>query len=348
MNLKLLQMPDKQAQLRRIRQVMSEGFDLGSSPLHQFLITEDREIPREKLRSEVAPIGEVREVEPDVEETPERTPYAELNFKNIVEKQQYWDTLPEKYGRGVEHRQDYLDVIDRPINIEAYRTEMGLPPFLLERMPKSHPARKDEDYVFRVDNPATQTSWRKLLEGRDDIDNKALFYASMMDEGAVRMDMDSLSAPIDGFANFGLDRITERVDEFEEKGYLPKGFSERITPNITTNEHGSEVVSAYFYNLDDAITAKNAYIKAGQDNVDSYAKRAKIDLSSKARDFFTIVSYNYGEAGARRVMKHFKDNNLLKNDKFLSKEPESYKQVYRNALRRMQAADMMVGEGFFK
>ena len=338
---------DKDAKLKKLQELFAGGFDLGRMPLAPFLIEEEREVDVDALPSaERRDMPEDRVIEEIVEDV--RTPYPELNFRNIVEKQAYWDSLPGIYGEGVRHRQDYLDSLNRPINTESYKEEINPPGPIRDRLPQGHPAREDKNYRFRFDIPASQTSWRDLIGSRDDIDNKALFYASMMDEGAATMNLDSVQLPIDGFEEFGLDRITERVDEFEDKGYLPKGFSERIVPIMKTNEKGGSVISAYFYSLDDAITAKNAYVKAGQDNVDSYAKQENLNLSSTARDFFTIASYNYGESGTRRMMKYFKDEGLLDDDRFLNQEPEKYKSVYRNVIRRMQAAEMVKGEGFFK
>ena len=33
-------------------------------------------------------------------------------FKNIVEKQKYWDSLISKYGKEVKGRQNYIDLYD--------------------------------------------------------------------------------------------------------------------------------------------------------------------------------------------------------------------------------------------
>jgi hypothetical protein len=52
-------------------------------------------IPAASAINEVAPI--------------EPSKYADRKFKNVVEKQKYWDTLPEKYGKFVDDRQAYLD-----------------------------------------------------------------------------------------------------------------------------------------------------------------------------------------------------------------------------------------------
>lgn len=367
-------MPSKvnNKKLKKLRQLMGEGFDIGSMPLHPLLAEMEPEPISELPLSERLSIPKERVMLKEPVKYVNKIPYSQLKFGNIVEKQQYWDFLPKKYGEGVRNRQNFLDELTRPLDIAAHNEIIEFSDTYMKNMgeflPKSHPAHKEKNYKFRSESPETRTSWLELLEGRDDIENKPLFFASMMDEGGTNIResvsfledigndsgalktvvKDMVKFPVSGFGKFGLDRIGERIDEFEEKGYLPKGFSERVMPvTDLQNEKDEYVTTSDFYSLDDAITAKNAYMKVGRDNVDQYSRRAKIDLSSKARDFFTLVSYNYGEAGARKMMKYFKDNNLFENDRFLKEEPEDYKQVYRNALRRMQSADMIKGEGFF-
>lgn len=327
-------------------------------------------------------------------------PYSERKFKNVIEKQQYWDTLPGKYGTGVKNRQNYLDelVKEREFSGNGYEvTGLDLS-YVAPKLKDDHPAihmfaldyekedydkalknlkttqslindfgysgylntqlDKEQDLVDRyllgratsVDSNPRKSSLYDILSKRDDIENKALFYSSLMDEGGDQVFTNygtNVENRFSGFMHFGLDRIYERIPEFQKKGYLPKDFHTKLSPREERNEKREAVISGTFYNIDDVITAKNAYIKSGQANVDNYSKKEGIKLTPKARDFFTIVSYNYGEGGAREMMKHFQKNGLLEDDKFLTQEPESYKQVYKNALRRLQAADMIVGEGFF-
>lgn len=58
-------------------------------------------------------VGNEIQVQPTIKEEPRK-------FNNIVEKQQYWDSLITKYGDQVKGRQVYMDLYTAPITVEAH------------------------------------------------------------------------------------------------------------------------------------------------------------------------------------------------------------------------------------
>jgi hypothetical protein len=274
--------------------------------------------------TKIEPIVRREQPVPAPEET--FTPYSQRKFANIVEKDKYWKELEQKHGVLVKGRTHYLDLYNKPI-----------------------PPMKAQSFEIPEGN-----TWKKLIDENKDIENKPLFYASLMNEGAEALSYpnenpdDDLTG-LSGFHFFGLDTIGTKSKEFEDKGYLPKGFSQKIIPFETENEKGQPITSAAFQNIQDAITAKNAFWKSGQANTDQSAKELGVQLSPQARDFFTIVSYNYGENGARQMMKDYFDKGLFRDEMFLEDSfIPKYEQVWKNAKQRMIVADMIQQEEFGK
>jgi hypothetical protein len=261
---------------------------------------------------------------------PPFVPYSQRKFGDIVEKDNYWKGLKSKYGPLVKGREHYLDLIDKPL------------------IPV-----KSDSRIFNFEIKPGET-WNKNIFQNEDIENKPLFYASLLNEGAERLHSEKDSPKsnfggINGGHYFGLDTIGTRMNEFISKGYLPSNFPDRITVRKMYNEKGEQTNSATFQNIQDAIIAKNAFWKSGKENSLNVAKEIGVTLSQPAENFFTLVSYNYGEGGARRMMQDYKEKGLLKGDKFLEKSfiPD-YNQVWKNAKQRMDVARMVESEEFGK
>lgn len=203
-----------------------------------------------------------------------------------------------------------------------------------------------KDNNFEVNQP--RTSWRKEFESRKDIKNKALLYSSLMEEGGNDYTLDRKSY-IDGFESFGLDTIYERSDSLIKAGYLPKDFKSNMKLNRNTNEKLQDVKSANFKNLQDVITAKNAIMNYSTDYVTKQFKDRNIPLSKEARDYFTLVAYNAGEGNVNKMIDDYNKAGILKNNKFLNDDSYSgYRQIHRNAMKRIQTANMLTQEGIIK
>lgn len=340
-------------------------------------------------------------------------------FKNIVEKQQYWNSLVNKYGSGVKNREGYIDFYDYKlpgIEYEGSRNFLyGISPssikylnpdlaklatnyysmsetltspnklnrYVLNRakqrgitlttqnqIDEATEAAKTElkSAMYKLNEqfnaePSNQynvnskpTTWRNLLENRNDISDKALLFSSLMDEGgdqftnrSRKMYNHNTISGLNGFTSFGLDTFGQRINEFTDKGYVPKELKDKISFIEQGNEKGETVTSAYFYSYDDLITAKEAFIKQGRAVVNEEAAKLNINLSKEALDYFTIITYNYGEAGAKKMMKEYKDAGILDNNKFMQDNSyPSYRQIHNNAKRRLQTKNMLIGEGIIK
>lgn len=203
--------------------------------------------------------------------------------------------------------------------------------------------------LITSDNP--ETSWREQIEGRTDIEDKELLYASLMNEGADQFTNTfegGERGAYDGYGDFGLDRFGERIQEFEDRGLMPKdGMKQRLLYSKHNNEKGEDVVSADFTNLKDVVTAKNAFLKSGKQSIDRKVKELGIgSLSQNAKDYFTVLAYNFGEGGARTMLQKYHDNGLLKDDKFMEDDSyDGYRQPHTYAKGRVQAMNMLRGEG---
>jgi hypothetical protein len=94
--------------------------------------------------------------------------------------------LPKKYGKSITNRQVYLDLYDKEMSWDPGEYNSG-----------------DKTIPYK----GNKTTWRQLIESNPDITNKALFFASVMDEGGDKFT--SLNKykqpPFHGAKNFGLD-----------------------------------------------------------------------------------------------------------------------------------------------
>lgn len=185
----------------------------------------------------------------------------------------------------------------------------------------------------------------------------ALLYTSAMEEGMSGMfagkdgkvdASDSDKYPVDGFHNYGLDNFHDQFKTLVAKGYLPKDFD--YEKSVNTNENGQKVNSANFKTPDDAMQAKAAYVKMEQDDIENYAKKNNIQLSDKAKQFFTLVNFNGGEGTGHRMIDYYNKKGLLQGDKFLTVAPEEGLRLapsWKNVTPRMKMADILKKEGLF-
>jgi hypothetical protein len=184
-----------------------------------------------------------------------------------------------------------------------------------------------------------------------------LLYSSSMEEGMRRVfpwqgkpggGSGDKDFPIDGYVNFGLDTFSDQYDDLVKKGYLPKEFKDRFKSVQQTNEKGERVNSANFKDIDDAVLAKSAMIKASADELKDFASGQKIELSPKAQEFFTLVAYNAGSENAKKMLASYNKSGFLKDDKFLEKQPSaSWTGPYQNVIKRLFMADVLKKEGYF-
>jgi len=259
---------------------------------------------------------------------------GESKHSNVVEKATYWDQMVDKYGSGVKNRQVYMDLYKKPLSPLA-----------------------DKDFILSFDPPAgiektdAPITWENLITQRTDIDNPALLFASIMDEGGDRFtdqnDASFTSPTVSGFENFGLDRIGERVDEFIDRGFLEPGIKDRTSPRSHVNKKKEKITSLDFSNYNDIISAKRAYMMSAFENTDKIATDQGVELSPNARDYWSLVGFNYGETGARKMFKSYQDKGYFDDEQYLGEDfiPGSYKQIHTNATRRIQSARMLEGEG---
>jgi len=203
------------------------------------------------------------------------------------------------------------------------------------------------------------TSMRKLIENRNDIQDKELFYAGFMDEGGdkfVDRNKGGTINPYDGYELFGVDRIGERLDEFEKRGFIDKQMRNRINLKNEVNEKGENVVSADFLDVNDIITTSNAFIRSGKASVIKQAEKLGVNLTKQAEAYFTYASFNLGEAGAKQMMAAYHEKGLLdKYDTFMNDDAyPGYREningvsAHWNAKRRVQRMNMLKGEGTLK
>lgn len=184
-----------------------------------------------------------------------------------------------------------------------------------------------------------------------------LLYSSAMEEGMRRVfpwqgnpggGSGDKDFPIDGYVNFGLDTFSDQYEGLVKKGYLDKEFQQRFKPTQQVNEKGEKVNSAYFKDVDDAILAKSAMIRAASDELNDYASKNKIELSPKAKEFFTLVAYNAGSGNAQKMLASYNQGGYLKDDKFLEKQPtSSWTGPYQNVMKRLFMANALKSEGYF-
>lgn len=157
--------------------------------------------------------------------------------------------------------------------------------------------------------------------------------------------------PVDGYYNYGLDQFPGVAKTLEQKGYLPKGFSDQYTTFTAENEKYKKIKTAAFKTDADALKAKSAMMRLAKDQLGNYAKKQGIELTPAQEQFFMLANYNGGEGNMQDMLKSYKDKGYLKNPKFLkdiSFKPASYDQIYQNVMRRLEASKMMKNEGVFE
>lgn len=275
--------------------------------------------------------GEIRKYE--IWDTTQQSLPPELQIlkdqylQNDTELEQYIKELVSTYGEDWQYAVDF-DTTTK------YRNMLTKSVALSEAFEKD-PKNK----AVYSDNPG---SWKQRIESRTDIENPALLFSSIMDEGAA----EGFKYPYHGFQSFGLDTFGNRIDEFIKAGYVPEDMKDRVFPTNEINEKGEYITTARFTTLDDVITAKNAFFKSGKNVVQNTASKLGLTLSPDAMNYFTIASFNYGPNGVQRMIEDFNSKGYLDGDKFLQMETlDIYPQVHRNALRRLQTAKMLEGEG---
>lgn len=369
-----------------------EGFE---NPFEPEVSTPDKPI----FANEEKGYGEVKKENP----IPLNTPYGR-QYKNIVEKQEHYNSLSENYGSRVKYREDFLNLYDKPIesgelkkikyNAGSYNPESKYS-YDLEEVPEELSNQLKDYYNFgkelesmeknwveyenaneakeqndlysdiyskkldlkyaikdsplnKIDTLDTQkTTWREVFEGRDDIDNKALMFASLMEEGGNTYDNKDV---IDGFLHFGLDRIGENIDDLIDKKYLSEDIKDRIDIQYdgVRNEKGEKVQYAKFANFDDVITMKNAIFNQEKDLILKVAEKEGIELSDEAIEYFTIAGYNGGRGNAEKMLKAYNKEGLLEDNKFLEGTYSGYKRIHENVMRRLDIAKMLKEEGVIK
>lgn len=256
---------------------------------------------------------------------------------------------------------DYKDSASRLKYAQAWRNKYG--PYMQGR--GDTPLRINEVPNTSTDKLTAKEAAMKAVEklGLD----PALFYSSAMEEGMSGMFKKGYEGegyfnsssyddfPVSGFAGIGLDHFGSTFPELVKKGYLPADFSNKFQPTVMTNEKKETTHSGDFRSVEDALAAKAAMTKLSEDQVLDYAKRNKIELSPKAKQFFTYVNYNAGEGNAQKMLMDYYKSNALKDDAFLNARPnsgpylkaDSWKQPYDNVIRRIKMADALMKEGYF-
>lgn len=155
--------------------------------------------------------------------------------------------------------------------------------------------------------------------------------------------------PINGNESFGLPDFSKRFPELVKGGYLPKEFAAKFRGK------DGEFSGNDFKSVEDAMTAKAALLKFGQDYVEKYASQKGIPLSKDAKNFFSLVLFNGGEGTFHQMIYDYNKNGLLKDDKFIDERPtkgeglkaDSYKQVHLNISRRIKMAKALKAENLF-
>lgn len=188
----------------------------------------------------------------------------------------------------------------------------------------------------------------------------ALLYSSAMEEGMSGLYPDQNNQvnfsgdedyPVSGYQAFGLDTFADAFPALVKKGYLPKEFEKEFKKNVEAPRAGDNktaVNSANFTTAEAAFMAKAAMTKNYKDEVENFASQNKISLSDKAKDFFTLVSFNSGPGNAKKMLKEYNNIGALKNDSFLQKRPsKSWAVPYENVIRRVQMAEALKAEGYF-
>jgi|SRR6187402_200944 len=187
----------------------------------------------------------------------------------------------------------------------------------------------------------------------------ALLYSSTMEEGGSGVfpdkngkfdQSDSKTHPVDGFHNFGLDHFHDVFPELVKRGYLPKNFDYEKATQVNP-ENSEKVNSANFKTVDDAIMAKAAYVKMFQDDTEKYAKSKGVELSPKAKQFFTLIAFNGGPGTYHKMLNYYQSKGLLKDDKYMETNPGKAVDpggAYKHIVPRFKIADILRKEALFE
>lgn len=211
--------------------------------------------------------------------------------------------------------------------------------------------------------------WDKFLDATSPADNKKvkdiiysvskktgikpeILYSSAMEEG-MQLFMkngftkDDVGYYIDGYSDLGLDNFATDYEKLKQ--YFPNNEL-HFDPINYTNEQGKQVKSGTFNTLEDALTAKAAYLRLTKDQVAKYATDNKIPLSEDASDFLSMAAYNGGSGAIPKLFTKYQKQNLLDQDKFISTEPTGgYDQnpIYYNTRKRYDSAKHLLEQGVF-
>jgi len=147
--------------------------------------------------------------------------------------------------------------------------------------------------------------------------------------------------PVDGFLNYGLDTIGSRYNEI--KKYLPEGFEQRMKFYDATNEKDEKIKTAAFMTNEDALMAKAAFLRSEMDNVGAYAKKHGVELDDKAKDYFTLASYNGGFGNAKKMIDEYV--RAADKNKFIDGGQTSRKGVHKNIKPRLD--NMKIADELF-
>lgn len=199
----------------------------------------------------------------------------------------------------------------------------------------------------------------------------ALLHASAMEEGASELFKDKSGLdtkhrkptdfgymgnygdkqfPINGPNSFGLPDFATRFPDLVKGGYLPKEFANRFRGKAQAGEFGEN----NFKSAEDAMTAKAALMKFGNDYVDREAKKNGVNLSPQQKEFFTLAWFNGGEGAVLKRLPQYKEKGYLKNDEFINQRPkeeegkEDRLDVWGHVTRRLKMRDNLKKEGYFR
>ena len=160
--------------------------------------------------------------------------------------------------------------------------------------------------------------------------NKAIARPDEVSEAYVNANVGA-DYPVDAFYNYGIDQFDKYLPNIKQ--YLPEGFDQKYKIYQAKNEKGEPINTAAFKDNQSALMVKAAILKNNADLMDKYATSKGVTLDDNARNYFTLASYNAGEANA---MKMF-DKYLLAKDKtsFIEKGDENWQKVHKNISPRM-------------
>lgn len=202
----------------------------------------------------------------------------------------------------------------------------------------------------------------------------ALLYSSAMEEGASGLFKDKSGLdtkhrkpgeagyednygdkqyPINGGQSFGFQTFNQRFPDLVQKGLLPKSFEEKFRKKDGSISEGKVEAANDFKTVEDAMQAKGAMMKYGENYVEDFAKKHNIKLSDEAKEFFTLAWFNGGEGGVNRMVDYDKKG-YLKDDSFLKKRPEEEEKVkgtkddvWGHSTRRINMRDNLKAENLF-